>query len=131
MLRVLKVTLIIYGIIMVSMGLAMVVAPDVLVASWGLAGLTGVYRWVMAAVGSIYIPAGVGVLNAGRDPFGCMGWIKFAISKAILPLVVSLYAVLAEYVSLGQIVTAVSVDAIAAVVLLIAYPWRAPRENES
>ena len=61
---------------------------------------------------------------------GNIYWVKFAITKTVLFVVVELYLIIQGYVDFNQIVAAIILDGVFAVLFLVLYPWRAARISE-
>ncbi len=124
MTKTLKGILVAYGVVLILTGLAGVIAPEQMAKMWNHIEVIGYAKWFMAALGAIYIAAGVWLVVAGRDTQPQMNWVKFAITQILLSLAVSIYAILNEFIGFNVAMGLVlGVEAVFAVLFLIFYPW--------
>jgi hypothetical protein len=75
-------------------------------------------------LGLTLIAVSVFLIAAARNPLRHISWVKFAILWAITGIIAGLYAVIRNYVDIGQAGMGIICDAVLAVALLIFYPWR-------
>ena len=95
--------MIVYGVLLILVGLGVLILPDKMAELWRLGEIAGYSKFFLAVAGAIYIAAGVWVAAAGRDPLRHICWVKFAITKCILTVVVNLYAIAQGYVVFSQV----------------------------
>jgi len=130
MIRALKVTLIVYGVLGILFGLAFIFIPRELGDMFGYAEGPEYVASFLASLGVCLIAPSVFLVAAARDPLRHIYWVKFAILWAILLAVIDLYSVIQGYIDFGQAVTGIILQAIFAAAFLIFYPWRAARSSE-
>ena len=125
MLKALKVTMIVYGVIGILFGLAYIFVPRQLGAMFGheVAFVTE----LAAVFGVSLVAIGIFLIIAARDPIKHILWVKYAIVFAILSLAAELYSFILGYITLGSALTPIILHAVFAVALLAFYPWRAAK----
>jgi energy-converting hydrogenase Eha subunit C len=127
MIKALKVWLIIFGAVHILVGLTTILIPAQWAAMGGVAQITDYERWLLALLGACFIAIGVWVIVAGRNPLSHINWIKFAILKSALTVVVGVYLIIQGYIDFSQVGAVVILDAVFTIALLACYPWRAAR----
>ena len=130
MVKALKVVMIVYGLIILLIGLANIVIPDQVAKMYGIEEIPAYVKWLAAVMGAVFIAAGVWVIAAGRDPLRHIYWVKFVITKSVLSVVVTVYSILVGYVDFSQVGGVIILDGIFAVAFLALYPWRAAQSGE-
>ena len=130
MIKALRVLLIIYGAILLVMGLGGIILPDQISGLFGIEEVTDDIMYLAMIVSAFSISIGIWLIIVGQDPLGNIYWVKFAITKAVLFVVVELYLIIQGYVDFNQIVAAIILDGVFAVLFLALYPWRAARTSE-
>ncbi len=130
MIRTLRVVLIVYGAILLVMGLGGITFTDQISGLFGIEEVTDDIIYLAVIVSAFSISLGIWLIIAGRDPLGNVYWVKFAITKTVLFVVVELYLIIQGYVDFNQIVAAIILDGVFAVLFLALYPWRVARINE-
>jgi hypothetical protein len=129
MLKALKVTMIVWGVLHILMGLAFIFVPRQLGEMFGYTAEGPVHILAfLASLGVGMLVPGIFVMVAARDPIKHIWWVKFAILTAVLSLVVELYSVIMGYVTFNQASGGIILPAVFIVAFLIFYPWRGPRE---
>jgi hypothetical protein len=128
--KALVVVLIIYGAILLVMGLAGIILPEQVSGLFGIEEVTDDIIFMGVIIGAFCITIGIWLIIAGRDPLGNIYWVRFAITKAILFVVVEVYLIIRGYVDFNQVVVGIILDAIFAVLFLVFYPWRAARAGD-
>ena len=121
MIRALKVALVVFGVVMILMGLLLVIFPDK-VAS--VSDVTGYLRYAIVSLGACLLAAGGFPIAAARDPLRHINWVKFAIVWFILAAIAGLYSVVKSDVTFVHAGTLIILHAVFAVVLLALYPYR-------
>ena len=125
MVKTLKVLLIIYGVMLILLGLGDIFMPEQAAVMFDVADISDFAKFVGAALGAIYIAAGVWLLFASVDPLRNINMVRFVITKAILSIAVIIYANTVGLIDLTIFgYSMLIVDAILAILFLIAYPWR-------
>ena len=128
MLKALKVTMIVWGVLHILMGLAFIFVPQQLGEMFGYTAEGPEYMLsFLASLGVAMIVPAIFVIVAARDPVKHILWVKFAISCAVLNLVIELYSVIQGYITFGQATATIISTIVFAVALLVFYPWRAAR----
>ncbi len=130
MIRALKVTLIVFGVRNILLGLAFIVAPQLFVNIWGFGEIADYVPYIMGIFGLSVIATSVWFIVAARDPLRHITWVKFGILWMILAVVVPFYSVIQGAIDLSWAGIGISIDAVFAVALLVFYPWRAARSSE-
>jgi uncharacterized membrane protein len=121
MIRALKVALVVFGVVMILMGLLLVIFPDK-VAS--MSEVTGYLRYAIVSLGACLLAAGGFPIAAARDPLRHINWVRFAIVWCILGAAVELYSVGRSDITFGHAAALIIMHVFFAVVFLALYPWR-------
>ena len=127
MIRALKVTMIVWGIIGILFGLAYIFAPQELGDMFGYEPGPEYVAAILASFGGCFIAVSVFVIAAAQDPLRHISWVKFAILFSVLGLVTELYSVIRGYVDFGQVGMGIILYAVFAAAFLAFYPYRAAR----
>lgn len=127
MIKALRVVLIVYGALYLVLGLGGIIFSDQVSGMFGIEEITDDIMYLVAIISVFSISAGVWLIIAGRDPLGNIYWVKFAITKAILSVVVEVYLIIQGCVDFNQVMVAIILDGVFAVLFLAFYPWRAAR----
>lgn len=130
MIRGLRVVLIVWGVLHILLGLALIVAPYQAASMMGFGEIADFGVYVAPLWGAALIAASVWLIVAGRDPLRHISWVKFVILLSILGLVVQLYSVMQGAVDFSQAGVGIIEDAVFAVAFLALYPYRAARGGE-
>ena len=130
MIRALRVVLIVYGAILLVMGLAGIILPEQIIEMFGIGEVTDDIMYLSMIVSTFSITIGIWLIIAGRDPLGNIYWVKFVITKTLLFVVVEVYLIIQGYVDFNQVVVAIILDAVFAVAFLALYPWRGASSSE-
>ena len=129
MLKALKVTLIVFGVVEILFGLIFTFFIQEFGAMLGFDKGPDWVLYVGALLGLTLIPVSVFLIAAARDPLRHINWVKFAIIWSIAGVIAGLYAVIRNYVDFSQAGMGIIWDAVVTVVLLIFYPWRKAPAN--
>ena len=126
MLKALKVTMIVYGVETILLGLAFIFIPRQFGEMMGYPAEWPEYLlFVLAGLGVCLIAPSVFLIAAARDPIRHIYWVKFAILWAILIVVFDLYSVIIQgYVDFGKAGMGIILNAVFLVAFLVFYPWR-------
>jgi hypothetical protein len=125
MVKALKVTMIVYGVIGILVGLAFICIPAQMSELFNYPAPAGDEKFMLASVGLANIAAAFFVIIASRDPIKNISWVKFAIVWALFGAVLVVYGLVRGYVTFDQEGVALIIHVIFAALLLIFYPWRA------
>ena len=129
----LKIALIVYGVLGILDGLALIIAPQLFASMWGFGGIGEMSDFgvnIAAVCGTSFMAACVWIIAAARDPLRHILWVKFVIFWSILVVVVQLYSVAKGAIDFNQAVMGIIGGAILAVAFLILYPYRATRAGQ-
>ena len=129
MIQGLKIALITLGVIVILLGLAFIVIPELLASTFGFGEIPNYAPYVMAMLGISFIAPGVWLIVAGRDPLRHIAWVKFAILWSLLGVVAGVYSILQGVVDFSQVGMVIILDAVFAVAFLVLYPYRAARSG--
>ncbi len=127
MIQGLKIALITLGVIVILLGLAFIVIPELLASTFGFGEIPNYAPYVMAMLGISFIAPGVWLIVAGRDPLRHIAWVKFAILWSLLGVVAGVYSILQGAVDFSQVGIGIIQDAVFATAFLVFYPYRAAR----
>ncbi len=127
MIRALKVALILYGVISIVLGLALIAVPDQAAKMFGFEEIAGVGVYIAALCGISFIAPSVWLIVAGRDPLRHITWVKFAILWSLLAVVAGLYSIIQGTADFSQVGTGIILDAVFAAAFLVFYPYRAAK----
>ncbi len=136
MLKALKVTMIIWGILGILWGLALIFIPHELGTMLGYeqGGPEYVAKYIsyfLASLGIAMVAPSIFIIAAARDPIRHIYWVKFAILWAILVIVINLYSIVRGYVDFGKVGMDIILQAVFLAAFLVFYPWRAPSSADS
>jgi|WetSurMetagenome_2_1015567.scaffolds.fasta_scaffold509805_1 hypothetical protein len=126
---ILKALLIIYGVILVVLGIGLVIFPEQTASSLlSFDNLASSAKLFAGMLGAVYIAVGIYLAAAGGDPLRHISWVKFIILKIGLSLAFIVYALSRSYVETNALnISMLVVDFIFGLAFLITYPWRSTR----
>ncbi len=127
MIRALKVTMIVWGIIGILFGLAYIFAPQELGDMFGFEHGPASTLYLLGLLGVCLIGSSVFLIAAARDPLRHIYWVKFAILGCLLSLAIALYSLVQGFVTFSQVGMDIIMFAVFAAAFLAFYPWRAAR----
>ena len=130
MIKALKVTMIVWGIMYILFGLAFIFVPTQLGDMFGYEKGPEYVHAMEVMLGMCFIAACVFVIAAARDPLRYISWVKFAILFTILMLVGDLYSIIRGYIDFSYAAMGITLNAIFAAALLAFYPWRAVKGGQ-
>jgi hypothetical protein len=127
MLKALKVILIVYGAILVVLGVLQAFFPNVIHAMMNLGEMPEACEpalYALAALGVSLIAGGVFLIIAGtRDILRNILWVQFALLWSILFVAIAVYSVLMGYVTFDQAMGSIISNGVFFILLMIFYPW--------
>jgi hypothetical protein len=134
MVKPLKVTMIVYGILGILFGLTFIFIPKQMGEWFNAPTINDPYainniHYMMASFGLATIAAAVFVIMASRDPIKNILWVKFAIVWALFGVVEVVYGLARGYVDFSQEGVALIIHVIFAALFFAFYPWRAPKTS--
>ncbi len=130
MLKALKVTMYVWGVVGILFGLAFILIPEQLGEMMGYQPGPDYVHYMLASLGGVFIAGSVFIIIAARDPLKYINWVKFAILSSLLGLVLGLYSIVMGYVNFTQAGTGVIIDAVFAAALFAFYPYKAAKEGQ-
>ena len=131
MLKALKVTMIVWAVLHIILGLAFIFIPRELGEMFGYVTEGPEYILsFLASLGVGMIAPSVFLIAAARDPLRYISWVKFAILWAILIAVIDTYSFIQGFVSFNQAGMGIIIDAVFAVAFLVFYPYRAAHSSQ-
>lgn len=125
MIKLLKVTMILYAVIGILFGLAFIFAPNQLDDMFGHEASPAHVTALAAELGISFVSVGIFFIIAARDPLKYILWVKYAIVFALLMLATGLYSFIRGDIGSEEAVAAIIIHAVFAAALLTFYPWRA------
>ena len=127
MLKALKVTMIVWGILGILFGLAFIFIPQQLGDMYGFEHGAISTLYLLGLLGIAWIAASVFLIAAARDPLRHIYWVKFAILGCLLSLAIALYSLVQGFVNFSQVGMDIIMFAVFAAAFLAFYPYRAAR----
>ena len=124
MLRALRVVLIVYGAILLAMGVVGIILPDQVAGMFGVEGVTDDIIYMAMAVSVFSLVSGVWIIVAARDLLRNIIWVKFSITMAGLSAVLLAYSSIRGYIDFLQVLPALILWIVFVVLFLVFYPWR-------
>jgi uncharacterized membrane protein len=130
MIKALKVTMYIVGVVGILFGLAYILIPQQLgeVFGYQTSSEVGYLTHFLAAYGGLFVVGSVFVIIAARDPLQHISWVKYAIAWTLVSLAVDAYSIMVGTVDFGEAMGGMIIAAVFAAALLIFYPYRAAKE---
>ena len=128
--KALKITMVLYAISGIVLGLAFIIIPRLLGSMLGYDSGPTFIAALTAMLGASFISACIFLLIAARNPIQHILWVKYAIVFAILSLAAPLYSVILGHITFGQALPSIMIHAVFAAALLIFYPRSAARSEK-
>jgi peptidoglycan/LPS O-acetylase OafA/YrhL len=125
--KALKVVLIVYGAVLLLMGLVGIILPEQVSEMFGVEEVNDNIIYMAMAVSVFSLAAGIWILVAARDVLRNIIWVKFSITVAAFSAVLLAYSSIKGYVEFIQVLPAIILWIIFIVLFLIFYPWREAR----
>ena len=122
MMRPLKVTLAVIGIVQVFFGLLFVVAPGQFAYLFHFPVAPSWTNWLLIMGGARFLGMGYGMFVAMRDPLKHRSWIQAMIGVQILDWLATISNLLSGTITLTQASTAAFLPIVFIVALLVFYP---------
>ena len=124
MLKALKVTMIVLGVVEILFGLGFTFFMNEMGKTLGFDPGPDYIQYIGALLGLTLITVSAFLIVAAQDPLRHISWVRFAILWCISGVIAGLYAVIRNYVDFSQAGMGIIWDGVVAVALLIFYPWR-------
>jgi hypothetical protein len=129
MIKALKVTMIVFGVVEICFGLGFLFFLPAMGAMLGFEQGPVYIQYVGALLGLTLIPISIFIIAAACNPLKHIYWVKFAIWWSVAGVLAALYSMIMGYVNFGQAGMGTIWDAVVAAALLIFYPWRAAKQS--
>jgi peptidoglycan/LPS O-acetylase OafA/YrhL len=126
----LKVVLIVYGAVLLLMGLVGIILPEQISEMFGVEEVNDNIIYMAMAVSVFSLAVGIWILIAARDLLRNIIWVKFSITVAAFSAVLLAYSSIKGYVEFIQVLPAIILWIIFIVLFLVFYPWREARASE-
>jgi hypothetical protein len=126
----LKVVLIVYGAVLLLMGLFGIILPEQISEMFGVEEVNDNIIYMAMAVSVFSLAVGIWILIAARDLLRNIIWVKFSITVAAFSAVLLAYSSIKGYVEFIQVLPAIILWIIFIVLFLVFYPWREARAGE-
>jgi len=123
----LRVVLIVYGAVLLLMGLGGIILPEQVSGMFGVEEYNDNMIYMTMAVSVFSLAAGIWIIVAARDVLRNIIWVKFSVTMAGLSAVLLVYSSIKGYIDFGQVLPAIILWAIFIVLFLVFYPWKAAR----
>ena len=120
----LKVVLIVYGVVLLLMGLGGIILPEQVSGMFGVEEINDNILYMTMAVSVFSLVSGIWIIVAARDMLRNIIWVKFAITLAGLSAVLLAYSSLRGYIDFIQVLPAIILWIIFIVLFLVFYPWK-------
>lgn len=130
MVRTLRVVVIVYGAILVLLGLLGIILPEQVSGMFGVEESSDIIIYMTMGISISSLAPGVWILVAARDLLRNILWVKFAITYSALSAVLLAYSSIKGYIEFTQVVPAIVLWVIFIVLFLVFYPWRAEEISE-
>ena len=132
MLKALKVTMYVIGVVGILFGLAFIFAGEPLGEMMGFetGGDLGYLPYFTTSLGGLFVVGSFFIIIAARDPIKHILWVKYAIAWSLVGLVLDLYSAIMEYVTFSEAMSGIIIGAVFAAALLIFYPYKAAKGGE-
>ena len=129
MIKALKVTMIVYAVIGILFGLAMIIIPDQLRDWFNMEQGPDIMQYFITLLAVHFIVVSVFLIIAARDPIKNILWVKLAIAHGFVDAVATLYVILRDYADFSQVGIGLIIHAVFAILLLICYPWKSSQSS--
>jgi hypothetical protein len=124
MLKALRVTMIVWAVFHIILGLVLVVAPYQAADMFGFEEAASYLVYIAALLGACYIIVSVWIILAARDPLRNISWVRFLLVLSVLDLIVQLSSLFQGAVDFSQVGIGIIITAIFTAALLVFFPWR-------
>ncbi len=129
--RGLKITMGVFGAILVLEGVLDLALPMERAVGLGLGQCASHAQLAMAVLGATWVVAGGWTIAAARNPARHIGWVKFALTLSLALGVALSVQALRGYVAFGQVASDIGFDALFVGLFIAFFPRRARGEHSS
>ena len=132
MLKGLKATMYVIGVVGVLFGLSYILIPQQLGEFMGFqtSGSAGYLPYFLASMGGLMIVGSAFILIAAGNPLRHVLWVKYAIAWSLVGLVLEIYSVIVEHVTFSEAMGSMIIYVVFALALFIFYPYKAVKESQ-
>ena len=123
MIKGLKIAMIAWAVIGILFGLGFLLAPNQLVAGFGVSLALSYVQYFLTLLGNVYIMTGIFVILAARDPLKQILWLQFAIASSLLDMIAALVFIIRGNLTFSQAGITLILNIFLLVAFLIFYPW--------
>jgi hypothetical protein len=123
MVKALKVTMIVYAVILILLGLIFIFVPSLVATMLSLEESPPSTSALAAVVGTSLISACIFFIIAARDPIKNILFVKYAIVFAIFHVFGDLYSVIRGYTAFSDALVGIILHVVFAILFLVFYPW--------
>jgi hypothetical protein len=124
MLKALKITMIVYGLLGLLIGLSMLVIPDQMQNWYDLPAAPDYIKYFLGVLGALFVVIGIFYVVVSRDLITNILWVKFAIAEGATGALVALYSLLRDYGTFSQMGISLITHVVFTILLLAFYPWK-------
>jgi hypothetical protein len=125
----LKVVLIVYGAVLLLMGIGGIILPEQVSGMFGVEESGDDIIYMTMAVSVFSLAAGIWIIVAARDVLRNIIWVKFSITMAGLSAILLGYSSIKGYIDFMQVLPAIILWVIFIVLFLVFYPWKGADAN--
>jgi hypothetical protein len=115
------------AVVQFALGAAFLLAPRPAAQLLGLAPAPAWTDWLFAMMAARFLGFGYGMWLAARAPHAHRAWIRAMIAIQSVDWIATIYYLSAGAVTLAQVTTAAFLPVLFVLVLLLAFPQRAPQ----
>lgn len=130
MIKALKVTMVVYALLGILVGLTFIFIPRQMGTMFGYEEGPAYVAAILASLGASYIAACIFLIIVARDPLKYILWVKYAIVFAILMFATNIYSLALGHSNVKQGATDIIIHGVFAAALLAFYPWRKAQSGE-
>ena len=124
MIKGLKIAMIAWAVIGILFGLGFLLAPNQLVAGFGVSLAPSYVQYFLTLLGNVYTVSGIFVILAARDPLKQILWLQFAIASSLLDMIAALVFIVRGNLTFSQVGITFILNIFLVVAFLFLYPWR-------
>ena len=124
MIKGLKLAMIAWAVIGILFGLGFLLAPNQLIAGFGVSLAPSYVQYFLTLLGNVYIMTGIFVILAARDPLKHILWLQFAIASSLLDMIAALVFIIRGSLTFSQVGITLVLNIFLLAAFLIFYPWR-------
>jgi hypothetical protein len=128
-LRYLRIVLLMDGVVLCTLGLALLIAPRAMWTLFGFSGLAPAVSYIVGMWGALMSTMGLGYFLAARDPARSSAWVWAGLIRGVLEATVSLGYLAAGLVTFSQVGVGLFLAVWFALAYIVFFPRRAWTET--